>query len=397
MPPKSTRNPPQDNETDPIMETPAATLAAADTVTVSDERIANLERQIAVLVERTTAFESENARLREQASIPSTAGPPPTDHGTHTPEHIHRPERELTTFTTSLTANNKISEPKVSQPEHYSGQRSKLSTFITQVSMVIALQGSRFPTEQSKIFYAGSFLRDTAFLWFQPYVGAHNPPAFMESFTLFCDELRRTFGDPDEERTAERQLYALRQRGSVTNYIADFMRYSVQVRWNDEAKASQFYRGLKDTIKDEFARIGRPHSLQHLQDAAIRIDNRLYERQVERGERMPSTNHSSLSNGPPNRFVPRTTSTYVKTQTTTRPAESFRFVNQTNNNTYTRKGKLTPAEYQRRKDNNLCLYCGEQGHQVLKCPQAPSKKTSGFRAAFEVKPHGSSGNQPVKA
>ncbi|SCZ91722.1 BZ3500_MvSof-1268-A1-R1_Chr5-1g07630 [Microbotryum saponariae] len=41
--------------------------------------------------------------------------------------------------------------------------------------------------------------------------------------------------------------------------------------------------------------------------------------------------------------------------------------------TTTRRAPLTPQEREQRLKNNLCLYCGEGGHQVSSCPAAPRK------------------------
>ena len=159
------------------------------------------------------------------------------------------------------------------------------------------------------------------------------------------------------------------------------MRYAVLVKWNDEAKAAQFYRGLKDAIKDELSRVGRPVNLKDLEAAAIRIDTRLFERLVEKGERPMTTNftgsQSRFTPRTPSTFVPRTSSTFTPRTSTftkstyTRPSENLR-ASFTSSDQVTKRGKLSPAEYQRRKDNNLCLYCGDKGHQVLQCPVAPS-------------------------
>lgn len=356
------------------------------------ERIQQLEEQLqAVLNQQTTlqahndalqasqtGLEEQNEALRLQVSALTAL---PADQQETAPSQVSTPEqltqqdaRHVSLAPTTTTNNGRSSEPKVASPEYFTGQRHKLTTFITQVTMVIALQSSRFTTETAKIIYAGSFLRDTAFLWFQPYVAANPKPAFMLDFELFCSELRKTFGDPDEVSTAERQLYALKQRGSVTTYVADFMRHAVIVKWNDDAKAAQFYRGLKDVIKDELSRTGKPSALAKLQEAAIRIDTRLFERIVEKGER-----HSAVNTTQP-RFAPRTTN-YPQAQPAHRPTENFRAFGERDSPQLTRKGKLTPAEYQRRKENNLCLYCGDKGHQVLKCPLAPAgRKPVRFQA-----------------
>lgn len=84
--------------------------------------------------------------------------------------------------------------------------------------MVITLQPSRFPTETSKVLYAGSFLRDTPFLWFQPFVTIDPQPKFMLDFKKFCAELRKNFGDPDEEQTAERQNRFFRSQQCLSSF-----------------------------------------------------------------------------------------------------------------------------------------------------------------------------------
>lgn len=344
-------------------------------------RMLQLEEQLQAVLNQQTALQQENAQLQQtvrELQVPA---------GTRSPSLTPIPEdatpaprfpSETPTFATSA----RFVEPKVAQPEYFNGQRGKLTTFITQCSLVFAMQGSRFPDETSKVYYAGSFLRDTAFLWFQPYVTADPQPGFMKSWTLFKVELKSMFGDPDEIATAERQLYNLKQRSSVSSYMADFTRYSVLVKWNSEALSAQFYRGLKDVIKDEIMRTGKPQGLRELQDLAIRIDTRLFERQVEKGDRYSSStpylSTTSLRTGGSRPFLPRfqnTSSTYSK-------PESLHVAFASSRSQMTRKGRLTPEEYQRRKDNNLCLYCGDKDHVVLQCPVAPpARKFTGPRSA----------------
>jgi hypothetical protein len=45
---------------------------------------------------------------------------------------------------------------------------------------------------------------------------------------------------------------------------------------------AQYYKGLKDIIKDEMARSDRPENLEDTIKIAVRIDNRIYERALEK-------------------------------------------------------------------------------------------------------------------
>jgi hypothetical protein len=48
------------------------------------------------------------------------------------------------------------------------------------------------------------------------------------------------------------------------SYTAQFQQYANRTDWNDEALKNQYYRGLKDFIKDEMARSDRPDDLKEM-------------------------------------------------------------------------------------------------------------------------------------
>jgi hypothetical protein len=155
--------------------------------------------------------------------------------------------------------------------------------------------------------------------------------------------------------------------------------------------AAQFYRGLKEGIKDEIARVGRPHTLKEMMDTSLRIDNRLYERSLERGSGTQFTSttttstrsfggNKSYSNN--SNFTPRSSPSTSTTTSTTYTRQSFppRNDRATSSLPITNKGKLTSEEYQRRKDQDLCLYCGSKDHAVAKCPLAKPNSSTGNSA-----------------
>jgi len=46
-------------------------------------------------------------------------------------------------------------------------------------------------------------------------------------------------------------------------------------------------------------------------------------------------------------------------------------------------GKLMPEQRQYRFDNNLCMYCGKQGHKAIDC-KAPRQKRPGTSFTLKV-------------
>jgi hypothetical protein len=63
----------------------------------------------------------------------------------------------------------------------------------------------------------------------------------------------------------------------VAKYKAEFQTLVVKTSWNDEAIIAQFYRGLKEQIKDEIARRERPTTPKGMYDLTMKIDERFYE------------------------------------------------------------------------------------------------------------------------
>ena len=252
--------------------------------------------------------------------------------------------------TSTMTSHHR--EPKMNNPAHFDGKRSELSDFLTQLRMIFRAQPSKFSTEDSKVMFAASFLRGTAFRWIQPQLEKDPLPYELSTFSSFAQELKRVFGDPEEVATAERTLTTLKQIGSASAYASKFMRISSSVEWNDSALRYQFYSGLKDIIKDELCKLDRPESLAKLMEIAIRIDNRIHERRLEKGPSRPP----------------------MKTTTTQVPAPStFQLVDRgpqpMDIDAARRKFKpLSEEEKQRRRMLNLCLYCGQPGHQAMSCP-----------------------------
>ncbi|KAF5528236.1 Retrotransposon-derived protein PEG10 [Colletotrichum aenigma] len=110
------------------------------------------------------------------------------------------------------------------------------------------------------------------------------------SFTGYVKALESLFLDPDERRQAERDLSYLRQTKSATLYAAEFRRLAARLHITDESKVFAFYQGLKDEVKDEIAKLETPPSFLAYVEHAIKIDNRLYKRRKERGEKRQNPN-----------------------------------------------------------------------------------------------------------
>jgi len=252
---------------------------------------------------------------------------------------------------------------KMMKPEPYSGERGKLQSFLTQARLYTNFHRASLPEEKDKVLCIANLLKGKAFEWFEPYIRDYleNPEAdwstqtkqyFSQtnSYEIFADELKKIFGDVDEERVAERQMQQLRQTGSAANYTAEFRRIESKLDWDENALIAQYYRGLKESLKDELARQERPDQLHELIEAVVRLDNRLYERKLEKsngtkfhGEhKKPKVNQQSWGD-------PMEIDTVNKGPTQHR-----------------KRGRFTPEQREWFK-KGACLKCGRKGHRAKEC------------------------------
>ncbi|GAA5868468.1 hypothetical protein JCM5353_006745, partial [Sporobolomyces roseus] len=169
---------------------------------------------------------------------------------------------------------------KMKAPDTYDGSRDssshKITNFLSQCQLYVD-NTSAFTTDDQKIRFAASYLRGDAYTWVSAYLGLSDEEKvkdvhrWLSSWKLFKQKLQTTFGDPDKEATEARKLYSLRQTSSAATYAAEFRRLALSTGWNDEALRFHFVQGLRENIKDEFARIDTPESFDECVEKAITI------------------------------------------------------------------------------------------------------------------------------
>ena len=181
----------------------------------------------------------------------------------------------------TMTEDDKI---KVNKPDVYHGDRNGLEDWLLQLEMYFTFV--HVPSEKKTLF-ATTYLRGRAEQWIKPAMKSflddgEDEGRLFENFTNFKARIRKIFGVSNEEQTAERVIQHLRQKNSAADFAARFQQYSQLTKWDDAALMVMFRRELKDNVKDELMRYGEVNSLDSLIKAAIELDDRLYERAMEK-------------------------------------------------------------------------------------------------------------------
>jgi hypothetical protein len=184
---------------------------------------------------------------------------------------------------------------RVNPPMEFTGRRDQIKSFRLQCKLYWEMNPDKFSNNQrNKLLFAMSYLRGKALDWIQPHMedfidhptgaGANaRTLELLRNDAVFFEALKETFDVGNDTLEADRDLRALRQKTSAAAYRAEFSILAAKVGWNDDALASQFYRGLKEQVRVEITmRHERPSTLKDMADLAIRIDTRIFEVQLEK-------------------------------------------------------------------------------------------------------------------
>ena len=250
-------------------------------------------------------------------------------------------------------------EPRVSLPEKFDGTRSKFRGFINQVQLITMLQPDRYPTEESKVGLVGTLLTGSALSWFAPLFEQRSP--ILSNFETFLAALTEAFGEHDKARVALNKIYALRQGSrSVSVYASEYRQLAADINWGEQALMDQFYRGLRDDVKDLLLNFPDPCTLDEAINQAVRCDNRLFQRYQDR--RSSSFSRQSIPTA-----ITKNHNSYQGIEDMQIDATRFK--------------PLTQEENKRRFEENLCLYCGEPGHRANDCSKKRKLPVTKIRSA----------------
>ena len=103
-----------------------------------------------------------------------------------------------------------------------------------------------------------------------------------KNFSNFEQTIWRMYKDINAKWIVKRQLYDIKQSESAFKYVAAFQSITAEIEWDDLTLTAQFYKELKNVIKNEIARTNRFATLHAMISKAIVLNNQQYERRLEK-------------------------------------------------------------------------------------------------------------------
>jgi len=302
-------------------------------------------------------------------------------------------------FTLPLSGNPPLRSEKHPDPSVYTGQAADLERFISQLNNKLEANADRYPTERERVIYAYSRLEGKAAQDLQGYFRPGSNGIL--TVNSFVEHLERRYGDPFKSVTARAAWLDLRQRNmSFTDFLTQFENLANIAGISDPQR-------MKEQLEHAMSREMKRHLIYQVpypetfHALAARCS------QIESLEKLVNRTSSATATATTPRHQPAVpTATRTETAMTRRPlhpttqlisptspatgANATPVVERTTTHggnlmdLSRNRGPLSQEEKQRRRDNNLCLYCGGIGHIARECPNRTTRIAEMELADLEV-------------
>jgi len=253
--------------------------------------------------------------------------------------------------------------PRVQQPSHFEGERTKLRIFLVQLGIYFDALGWNEDQHHKKITYTKSLLRGAAGQWLVPYVEGRLEENW-ETWGQFMETLKLHFGDMDAKETAQNKITGITQSGrTMTEYANEFRMIAAETEYDEGTLTRLLLGGMSKKLQDAWE--------------AGETDNLNTTLDITRWAIAKENKHSMMDHIRKGRPTAKFDTTPRNVNGTFRPTpvSENRGDPMELDATQRRPGfNISAKEYQRRMRANLCLKCAKPGHRATACRSQANNK-----------------------
>ena len=175
---------------------------------------------------------------------------------------------------------------KVKLSKEYFRERKNLNRFLLQCDLYIWHNQIQFQTE-NEFMFATIYLWEDTFNWVQTHLKNFLENSWVkheditnkifDQFSDFKKHIWELFKDIDAKWTVKWTLMNLQQWGSAAVYAAEFQRIAFKTEWEDVLLIMQFYRELKNSVKNNITKAKWSEMLQAVIKLTVWINNQQHE------------------------------------------------------------------------------------------------------------------------
>ena len=274
--------------------------------------------------------------------------------------------------------------PRVQQPSHFEGERTKLRIFLVQLGIYFKALGWNEDQHHKKITYAKSLVRGAAGQWLVPYVKGRLAENW-ETWGQFVETLKLHLGDMDAKETARNKITGITQRGrTMTEYANEIRMIAAETEYDKGTLTRLLLGGMSKKLQDAWE--------------AGETDNLNTTLDITRWAIAKENKHSMMDHIRKGRPTGKFDTTPRNVNGTFRPTPISENRGDPMELDATRRSpgfNISAKEYQRTMMANLCLKCAKPGHRAAACRSQANRKEG---ATWEPKTDNKKqGRPPAKA
>ena len=151
---------------------------------------------------------------------------------------------------------------KLPDPDKFSGQRSDLRRFVSQIHEKMTINRDRYPNPSARMSYVTSRLSGLPYDQILPYI--HEGICSLEDYPAILQILERSYGDPNLVQNARSEIFHTHQTNKdFASFFAEFQRRGMESQLPDESLSALLLEVISNELHEMLLHHPAPSQQYH--------------------------------------------------------------------------------------------------------------------------------------